>query len=282
MKIKNDGIYEIDFSKIDYNEEKLPESLESDFYGEISKRGRNYYQNNKVIEVYKAGNIYSAKVLGSGTNIYNVEIYLDDQYTADYNCTCPCDYPCKHTYAVLMAISNKEYKEIKLKEGLQEKHWTLSEVVQNIPAEELKEYLMSLDKLAFNVNFFTEKFRVYLPKQTYEFYYNNLYNDLVINNDYESRINDYVERAKQYLKGDEFLEVLKIIKSIIEAYYDSNKINDDDYLFDFLSKAAMLLRIIYRKGDSEIKRLVDKWNKKLEKVNYYDNYYLEDLFLTLK
>ncbi len=44
----------------------------------------------------------------------------------------------------------------------------------------------------------------------------------------------------------------------------------------------MLLRIIYRKGDSEIKRLVDKWNKKLEKVNYYDNYYLEDLFLTLK
>ena len=155
--------------------------------------------------------------------------------------------------------------------------------MEKIPADELKKYMLSdegLDNVSVNMKAFNEHFRNYLPQQSYEYYYNNLYNSLVLDDGYENRIEDYLSDAREYLKDDNFSETFKIVKSIIEAYYDS-QINEEDEL-DLLNKLGMLLRIVYRKADENTKKDVLEWQDKLKKDNYYNNYYLEDVILSLK
>lgn len=271
--------------EIIYDEQDLPDTLEGDFSYQIIERGEDYYDESKVKEVYKNRNKYIANVLGSGSQSYNVEITVYDEETAEYQCTCPCTFNCKHEYAVLIAISNLEYKEVELKEPIKEKKIDIKNIIESIPAEEIKKYIMSPkgeDKVAFEIDAFTKYFRSYYPKSLYEFYYNNLFNDIVLDKDYISKIESYIDRAKDYLTGNDFAEVFKIIKSIIEAYNDTNKLNFDDYVFDIIGKLSMLLRITYRKSNDEVKNQIREWSEKLARLNYYDNYYLEDLILSLR
>ena len=44
----------------------------------------------------------------------------------------------------------------------------------------------------------------------------------------------------------------------------------------------MYLRVSYRKGDNIVQEEVNSWIEELEKDNYYNNYYLEDIILSLK
>lgn len=280
-----DHLNEKKSKEIMYDEQELPETLEDDFSYQIIERGEDYYDESKVREVYKNRNKYIANVLGSGTQSYNVEITVYDEETAEYQCTCPCTFNCKHEYAVLIAISNLEYKEVELKEPIKEKKIDIKNIIESIPAEEIKRYIMSPEgenKVAFEIDAFTQHFRSYYPKSPYEYYYNNLFNDMVLDKNYVSKIESYIDMAKDYLKGNDFAEVFKIIKSIIEAYNDTNKLNFDDYVFDVIGILSMLLRIIYRKANDEVKKQIREWSGKLARLNYYDNYYLEDLILSLR
>ncbi len=273
-----------DMIEANYYEEVLPETLEKDFTSIIRKRGEEYYDDDNVLEVYKNKNKYMAKVLGSATKPYNVKISIEDEYNAKYECDCPCDYPCKHEYAVLIAISNQEYKEVELKDYIKEKEPKLKSIIEKIPADELKNYLMSTDNdyITLNIYNLEESFRRYFPKQKYDYYYNNLYNAMKIDDDYQYKIDNYIEKAKQYLLGNDFEEVFKIIESIVEAYNDTGKLNYDDYVFDVVNKISMLLRIAYRKSNLQIKTIIEKWIQKLVYNNYYNNYFLEDLVLSIK
>ncbi len=268
-----------------YDEEELYETLSKDFSYQIKERGKEYYYNDNVKNVYKTNNKYIAKVSGNAAKPYDIQIVVTDEDTAHYECSCPCTYPCKHEYAVLMAISNFEYSEVELKTPIKEKENNLRTIIKEIPAEEIKNYLLSpkgLNNVDFDMEAFSEYFRKYYIKQNYEFYYNNLYNELVLDGMYISKINSYIDRARQYLLGNDFEESFKIVKSIIEAYNDSKRLNFDDYVFEVINKLGMILRISYRKAESNIKAEIKEWANKLEEKNYYNNYYLEDLILNLK
>ena len=225
-----------------------------------------------------------AKVRGTNSIPYDVTLEVHEDHI-QYNCTCPCTYPCKHEYAVLLAISNAEYDEIELKNPIKEKEANLKAVIQSIPADELKAYLLSpvgLDKVIFEMDAFSEYFRKYYPTQKYEFYYNNLYNSLALNDDYIKQTESYLTRVKQYIAGSYFGEVLNIIKAIISAYHDTNKLNFDDDITDILPRIGMFLRVAYRKSDATVREEMDKWIADLEKENFYNNYYLEDIMLSIK
>lgn len=267
-----------------YDEEDLLDNLEDDFDYQIIERGRSYYNSGKVSQVYKTGNRYSAKVYGTGDKVYDVTITVDDDYTADYECSCPCDYPCKHEYAVLMAISNKEYKEIELKPIIKEQQYNTLDIIEKIPSDELKKYILTRGReyVDFDKEAFDKYFSAYLPKYSYDYYYNKLYNSIILNSNYNSIAEGYIVLAKNYLNKNEFEDVFKIIKSIIEAYKDTDKLNFDDYVFDMLSKLAMLLRITYRKSNSTVKENIMSWAKQLSASNFYDNYYLEDIIIGLR
>lgn len=265
-------------------EEDFLMEVEDDFEYQIKERGKKYYNSGNVLKVVKNGSHYYAKVKGSSITPYNINV-TNDENGIDYECDCPYDFPCKHEYAVLIAISNGEYEQIELKPEIREKKASLQSMIEIIPADEIKNYLLSpkgLDYVCFEMESFEDYFRKYLPKQKYDFYYNNLYNELILNNDGNFYIKDYLSRVKQYIDNNDFPEGYKIIKSIIEAYNDSNKLNIDDTIVDSLPKIGMFLRVVYRKCDHMTKDNINKWIENLERNNYYNNYYLEDIIVSLE
>ena len=42
------------------------------------------------------------------------------------------------------------------------------------------------------------------------------------------------------------------------------------------------LRVTYRKSDEQIKEKINEWISELELKNFYNNYYLEDIMLSIK
>lgn len=267
-----------------YDESNLPDSLENEFSPVTKDRGEDYYYQNKVLKIYKSHNKYFAKVDGSADEPYDVEIKVLNDSVAQFKCSCPFEYHCKHEYAVLMAISNREYTEVELKPYVKSEEINLLEVIKKIPAEKLKEYLISplgLDNVMFEMKNFTNYFRSYCSKPEYEYYYNNLYNDMVLDDDYKHSIDLFISRARMYLVNDDFEEVFKIVNSIIEAYNDSNLLNFDEYSFEVINKLGMILRITYRKASEDLKNTIKAYGYLLESKNYYNNYYLEDLILSV-
>jgi len=181
MEIKTDDLLTNNDTNDNNNyffEEDILSELDDDFSYQIKERGKRYYKDGNIVQCCKANNKYYAKVRGTNEKPYFINVEINE-YGIEYNCTCPCDFPCKHEYAVLIAISNKEYETIELKEEIEEKKNSLQNILKNIPAEEIKEYLLSpkgIDYVCFEINSFECYFRKYYPKQSYEFYYNNLFN----------------------------------------------------------------------------------------------------------
>lgn len=270
----------------EYDEETILADLSDDFEYQIKQRGTDYYESDNVLKVCKSEDdnrvTYNAKVYGRSEKPYNVTIEVDD-FGIDYSCDCPYEYPCKHEYAVLLAIHNKKYEETKVKPTIKEKEVNIKSILENIPAEELKKYFIERTyDIKFNNNSFAEYFRKYYPVQKYEFYYNNLYNAMIFESGYEELIKMYFSRIKQYISGNNFQESYKIIKSIINAYHDSKSLNLDEYFTDILPTIGMYLRVTYRKANDTIKKQIEQWMLELEKEKYYNNYYLEDIILSIK
>ncbi|MBO5375595.1 MAG: hypothetical protein J6A52_01950 [Bacilli bacterium] len=264
-------------------EEDLIEELEDEFSYQIIERGKDYYNSGSIVLCCKHDNKYYAKVRGTNDKPYIVRVEITED-GVDYDCTCPCTYPCKHEYAVLMAITNQEYSNIELKPEMKEKKDTLQNVIKQIPADELKEYLLSpkgQDYVCFEMEAFEEYFRKYYPSQSYEYYYNNLYNALAVDGEYIELIDTYIDKIRQYISNKEFEESFKIFRSIISAYNDTNTLNVEPYIVSQFPTLGMLLRIIFRKCDARTKQDIRSWIIELENDNYYNNLYLEDIVVMI-
>ena len=264
-------------------EEDLLNEVQDNFSYQIKERGKDYYYSGNIVSCSKNNNKYYAKVSGTSDKPYIVKVEIKKD-GVEYDCTCPYDFPCKHEYAVLMAITNKEYLNIELKPELKEKKDTLQNILKKIPAEEIKKYLLSskgVNYVCFEMKSFEDYFKKYYPNQTYEYYYNNLFNALVLDVNYENMIDSYINKIRQYVSNQEFLESFKILKSIINAYNDTNKLNFDDYIINQFPNLGMLLRIIYRKCDFSLRKDIKNWTLELESKNYYNNLYLEDIVIMM-
>ena len=264
-------------------EEDLLNKVQDNFSYQIKERGKDYYYSGNIVSCSKNNNKYYAKVSGTSDKPYIVKVEIKKD-GVEYDCTCPYDFPCKHEFAVLMAITNKEYLNIELKPELKEKKDTLQNILKKIPAEEIKKYLLSskgVNYVCFEMKSFEDYFKKYYPNQTYEYYYNNLFNALVVDVNYENMIDSYINKIRQYVSNQEFLESFKILKSIINAYNDTNKLNFDDYIINQFPNLGMLLRIIYRKCDFSLRKDIKNWTLELESKNYYNNLYLEDIVIMM-
>lgn len=254
---------------------------DDDFSYQIKNRGKDYYEKGNIVSVIRNGNSFISKI--DGTERYEVEVNFDDEdELLYYDCTCPCDFPCKHEYAVLLAIKNKEYNQIQLKPTIIKNEYTIQKLIELIPAEELKNYMLSeegKDYVCFEMVHFENHFARYLPRQTYEYYYNNLYNSLLLDGYGEIK---YINIARNLINNGEYQEAFYAIKSIIEAANDVKVLNKWNNLIDNFPAIGMILRIIYRKSDSNVKSNIEEWIGILEDNNYYDSLYLEDIVLTIK
>ena len=291
MKIDIIGKYDCDNFENRINEEledeiinKIIDKNINNFQHQIIKRGEDYYKAGNVSQVIKNKNTFIAKV--KGTDYYEVKITIDkDSKTLSCNCTCPCEFLCKHEYAVLLAIKNKKYIEKELKEEIVKNNITLNELIQNIPDFELKQYIL---KKIFNKNFsdyllldfsdFEVDFLKYLPSQPYEYYYNNLYNYVMIND--EIRF-DCKYIIKDLINSEKYEEAFFIIKAFIEVANDTKHFEKVEIMVNKYSDIALFLRIIFRKSNDDLKNNIKDWLDKITRNNYYDSVYLEDMILNI-
>ena len=291
MEIDIIGKYDCDNFENRINEKLEDETINkiidkniNNFQHQIIKRGEDYYKAGNVNQVIKNKNIFIAKV--EGTDYYKVKITIDkDSKTLSCNCECPCEFLCKHEYAVLLAIKNKKYIEKELKEEIFKNNITLNELIQNIPAAELKQYILKKifdknfsDCLLLDFNDFEVDFLKYLPSQPYEYYYNNLYNYVMINDDIRF---DCKYIIKDLINGEKYEEAFFVIKAFIEVANDTKHFEKIEIGINKYSDIALFLRIIFRKSDRILQSEIEEWLDKLRENKYYNSLYLEDMILAI-
>ena len=90
-----------------FNFDLKKDNIDKLFYDEIIEKGKKYYKEKRVKFLEKQNDCYNSVV--SGTKDYLVSIiYKEDTKEIQMSCNCPCESFCKHIYATLLAIKNKE------------------------------------------------------------------------------------------------------------------------------------------------------------------------------
>ena len=115
-------------------------------------------------------------------------------------------------------------------------------------------------------------FTEYVPKQEYDFYYNNLYNSFLLRDEPFELYDSYYDEIRKYIDSYDYIQAFNIIKSIIEVSHDL----DVDIVSD-LPELGMYFRISYRKASKEDKKIMEKYIMSLILNQYYNNLYLEDM-----
>ncbi len=118
------------------------------FRTHILERGLNYYEEGYVTSLEETSTGYTAVV--EGTEDYDVEIELRDDWVYDMTCTCPYaaegNY-CKHMAAVLYKIEEGEpdtKMPVNYLQKVQDQKKELREIIAEIPIEDLQEIVFSL------------------------------------------------------------------------------------------------------------------------------------------
>lgn len=84
------------------------EDMDFAFRKNVISKGRKYYAEDKVKFLEKINDKYYAVV--KGKDYYAVIVdYTEDLNETTLYCSCPCEFHCKHEYAVMLAIRNKEF-----------------------------------------------------------------------------------------------------------------------------------------------------------------------------
>lgn len=101
-------------SRYEYQDEFIfdlyKDELSSIFNNQVVERGKRYYRENKVEFLEKIDDKYYSVV--SGTEKYLCVIKYDENINKmQVYCTCPCEFYCKHTYAVIRAIRDNKFKK---------------------------------------------------------------------------------------------------------------------------------------------------------------------------
>ena len=262
---------------------KLKNRCEENFNDTIKERGINYYKEKRVISVVRNKSVYYAKVKGQFARHYYVKIYTN-KFFVDYECSCPCEFPCKHIYAVLLSIDDKKYRNVYLKNEVYDvnNNISLKELLRRIPSKELKKYLVDntyLGNISIDVETFKNDFFKYLRRNPYIYYYNNLYNACIINFEVEELLDEYFTDIIKCIDIEDYLSTFNIIKAIIEALFRTRYINKLSKFKELLLDLEFYLKIIYRTYNTDI---VDKWFTSLENKNYYHNIYLKNMILNVK
>lgn len=78
------------------------------FDNQIIERGREYYEQKRVFFLEKIADSYIAVVGGKGLYVTIIK-YNEESKKMKMSCSCPCDFLCKHLYAVILAIRNQEF-----------------------------------------------------------------------------------------------------------------------------------------------------------------------------
>ncbi len=245
------------------------QSWEKLFTPTILSRGRSYYKEGCVEDLYFDSDTDTLSATVQGSYPYDVEIYFDSDMKSAYDMSCDCPYAedgsyCKHMAAVLYEFSEQKELKIQMSKAAtaslqEESHITIEEAVNMLSESEAKEYLLECARQDEDL-----RDRIMLHTQP----------------------NITYEQQKQWKR-----ELKKLLKPPrYEDYYDYYEDSEDDCdheLEDFLSlrvpillekklvkEAFDLLCMAYIEYSSRGYDLFDEWHSELSFV-------FEDHFISI-
>ena len=109
MAIFTDRTKSYEYKK-EINFDLFNDNLDDIFEKHIAIRGKDYYTGGSVKFLEKVEDKYYAVV--EGTQKYLVIVWYDDKKKkTQVYCSCPCEFYCKHIYAVILAIRNNDFNK---------------------------------------------------------------------------------------------------------------------------------------------------------------------------
>jgi hypothetical protein len=250
------------------------EDVEELFDNEIFGRGEEYFDENLVKDMELIDN---KTLMGTvtGNNRYKVTISIDYEGDISCDCTCPCEFNCKHSAALLLKwiseknnFSNKDQFDNK-KEIIQ-KEESIQNIVSKKSKEELAELVMEMlsqnpelkSLIVLRKNEILQKIRRIFSR----FWDWNEIRDLI------SELDLIIECIKKnkHLWGNELLEEIEKASLIIIKGIDSVR-DDDGALSDFLEEWFEIYGEIFastKPSIEEKKNFIEKMKKLIEKDDY--------------
>ncbi|MEK7168596.1 MAG: SWIM zinc finger family protein [Patescibacteria group bacterium] len=216
---------------------------------DIYKRGKEYFNQGRVIKTWKEKNKDLALVQGADT--YEVALYFDGDCELVSKCSCPYEDGdiCKHIVAVILSLSNIKVtnnKKVESKENI-------TDYVSNLNLKDAQEFI---SRIAIGNTEITKSLKVFVqgqkesPIKTEDYYtkfkkelsqispesllesfhffeQQNDYDDYWDNdsgydddNDLSEWVNEIIDLVSKYFDNNNFKEALKIYFSAIQAYFE--------------------------------------------------------------
>lgn len=261
----------------------------------IYERGEGYYEYDSISNVeHDYPDTWTAEVEGS--DLYSVEIELNDNEIVSWKCNCPYDYGdiCKHVVAVLLYIKDhKAEHPVNIEISPSPAQEQLAEILKQTGNKELTSFLsqyadkhpdfyqalisnLHLKKKASpTVDYVKEIQKCFNVRSSY-----NKYDYFNEGRGISSNLDTYIEKAKSLIKlscEEEALTILlHIVKKIGDDYEEFDDYNGD--LACVCQEASEIIAIMIKSGlpDNLLEIMVDELSQMIKNSNY-DNYDLADL-----
>jgi hypothetical protein len=205
--------------------------------------------NNSIIDLRETSpNHWQAKYQGN-YGVYTIKITTDGKQTKNFSCSCPSDrYPCKHIAMIEAAIFERITKNAKGRKSGRKNEISAEELLGKLSHEELYKFTARLilnnpdlsnavllefsDKIeTVNANKYVSIIRRGLEGQDFneeEYYYSEMGPDIEI-------LDQWFEKARQYLKEKKAREAVLISQACIEEYALWLEQTDGD-MVDYISE----------------------------------------------
>lgn len=220
--------------------------FEDYFESHILSRGEDYYIENRILDIWCQDNSITAYV--NGSEIYKVELEVDDEEILNSFCSCPYsedgEYMCKHIAAILYYIKENEIPELEMQNKkpleLKKEESELSRIYKEMECE-----LRRISDRHGFINYYNGRYFVDLMSNVCDYI-----NDFIDNEDYNEAF-ELIKYAYHFIKdtsmdgsNGEYQESLYLInESASKLLYDdeyfnifldyTNEVASNDYLDDF-------------------------------------------------
>lgn len=232
----------------------------------ILSRGKNYYKENRILDIWCQDDLVTAYI--DGSEIYRIELRVDDKKLNSFYCSCPYsedgEYMCKHIAAVLYYLEENEIPELEIsnkKEIKQEEHKSeLSKIYDKMNYELRK----ISDRNGF-VNYYNGRYYVDLISNV-SYYIDDFIDNKEYNNAFELIKYTYRFVKNTFMDGSngEFQESLYLINESAskllynDEYFDifldyTKDITSNNILDDFSDSPLHAFILYVHDKDSAIK-----------------------------
>lgn len=242
--------------------------FENNFDSLILSRGKNYYKDNRILDIWCQQDLVTAYI--DGSEIYKVEIVVNNKELNNFYCSCPYSedgkYMCKHMAAVLYYLEENDIPELEISNKKQMKKEKNKSELSKIYNEMNYELRKISDRNGF-VNYYNGRYFVDLISNVSDYI-----NDFIDNEEYNNAF-ELIKYTYKFIKDtfmdgsngefqDSFYLINESASKLLynDEYFDifldyTEDITSNNILDDF-SDSPLHAFILYVHDEDSAKRVV--------------------------